>query len=86
MGGINMEQLSVDKLEKIATFINGDGFKSMEHDWKVLCEGYNKLSRITGNVFTDGIEVGTVYGMKLFLKRINEIRTEIELMEKERNK
>ncbi len=77
-------KLENDQLEKIATFINCEGFKAMEDDWRLLGNEYNRLSRITGNPFQDGKEVGTVYGIQLLLKRINDIRVEIELMEKER--
>ncbi|MFA5151112.1 MAG: hypothetical protein WC554_00985 [Clostridia bacterium] len=81
-----LENFDADKLEKIAVFINGDGFKALEMSWLILCKGYDRLSGITGDAFNNGKQVGTVYGISLILQRIKELRREIELMEKERAK
>jgi hypothetical protein len=76
-------KIETSDLKLIAMVINEPGTKLLEHYIHDKFKGYDSISRISGDSFANGIQVGKANAFAEIINMIGDIRLNIKNMEKE---
>jgi hypothetical protein len=74
-------KIEIGDLKLIAMVINEPGMKLIEKQIHDKFKGYNSISRITGDSFTNGIQVGKANAFAEIINMIGDIRLNVKSME-----
>jgi len=76
-------KIETSDLKLIAMIVNEPGMKLIEKFIHDKFKGYDTISRISGNAFDDGKQVGKAEAFAEIINMIGDIRLNIKSMEKE---
>jgi len=76
-------KIETSDLKLIAMIVNEPGMKLIEKFIHDKFRGYDSISRISGDSFTNGIQVGKANAFAEIINMIGDIRLNIKSMEKE---